>query len=161
MRIIRRLAVVLSAIAMAIPSMSADDGAKVYIHFNNGEKMELDFADRPTISFNSKNALKIQSAAMSMKVKAFSTVDRITFSDQAGIDDIAADGAQINTEKGNKVAFLGFKEGTKVSVIGVDGIVYMSATIDDENRFELSLDRLGKGVYLVAADKEICKLVIH
>ncbi len=161
MRIIRRLAVLLSAIAMAIPLMSADDGSKVYIHFKNGEQMEFDFADRPTISFNSKNALKIQSKAMSMKVKAFSTVDKITFSDHAGINDVAADGEQINPEGGNKVALLGFKEGTKVTVVGVDGAICITATVDNATRFELSLDSLGKGVYVIAADQEICKLVIN
>lgn len=161
MRIIKRLAVILSLIAVTMPSLSADEGVKLHIHFKSGEKMELDFADRPTISFNSRDALKIQSASMSMKVKAFSTVDKITFDDQTGIADAISADKQIKAESSKKVTLSGFKAGTKVNVIGINGVIYLTAKVDNEDRFELSLDELEPGAYVIAADNELCKLMIN
>ena len=157
----KHLAVTLIALAVSIPCMKADDGTKFYVHFTDGKQMELDFVDRPTISFNSQNALKIQSETMSMKVRPFKNVSKITFGNLSGITD-AVDGEKtIKADRGNKVAFLGFTVGTQIMVTSINGIVCRSASIDNENRFEMSLDGLSKGVYIVTADKEICKLVVE
>lgn len=158
MKFMKRFTALLLVIAIAVPCMKAD---KLYIHFTTGEQMELDFADRPTISFNSRNALKIKSETMSMKVKAFNTVAKITFDDQAAVSDAVAADKLINAERGNKVAFLGFKPGTQIMVTAVNGTVCRSAYVDDESRFVLSLDGLSKGVYVITADKEVCKLVVE
>lgn len=154
----KHFAALLLVMAMSIPCLKAE---KLYIHFTTGEQMELDFVDRPTISFNSRNALKIKSETMSMKVKAFNTVTKITFDSQAGVIDAVAADRLIDAERGNKVAFLGFKVGTQIMVSAINGTVCRSASVDDENRFELSLDGLSKGVYVITADKEVCKLVVE
>ena len=98
---------------------------------------------------------------MSMKVRPFKNVSKITFGNLSGITD-AVDGEKtIKADRGNKVAFLGFTVGTQIMVTSINGIVCRSASIDNENRFEMSLDGLSKGVYIVTADKEICKLVVE
>lgn len=158
MKIIRRFAAFLLVMVMSMPSLKAE---KLYIHFTSGEQMELDFADRPTISFNSRNALKIKSETMSIKVKAFNTVTKITFDSQADIIDAVANDKSINPEGSKIVAFLGFKVGTQITVTAINGSVCCSALVDDGIRFELSLDGLSKGVYVITADKEVCKLVIE
>lgn len=123
--------------------------------------MELAFVDRPTITFNSRNGLKIKSKTMGLKTKAFDTVTKITFDDQTGISDAISADKQINPEPCNRVALIGFKPGTQVSVIAVNGSICQNAVVDNEVRFELSLDGLTKGVYIISADHEICKLVIE
>ena len=158
MKIIQHFAAFLLVMVMAIPCLKAE---KLYIHFTTGEQMELDFVDRPTISFNSRNALKIKSDNMSVKVKNFNTVTKITFDSQSGVSDAVTATRLINAERGNKVAFLGFKVGTPIMVAAINGTFCRSASVDDESRFELSLDGLSKGVYVVTADKEVCKLVIE
>lgn len=158
MKIMKRFAAFLLVMAIAVPSIKAD---KLYIHFTTGEQMELDFVDKPTISFNSRNALKIKSETMSMKVKAFNTVTKITFDSQSGVSDVMASDKLISPDRGNQVAFLGFKVGTQITVTAINGTVCRSASIDDESRYELSLDGLPKGVYVITADKEVCKLVVE
>ncbi len=157
MRIFRRFAVILAAVALAVPCVKAE---KLLIHFTDGTRMELDFADRPNITFNSRNGLKIKSNAMSVKTKAFNTVTKITFDDLSGITDAVTADRQIRQEDGCRVALLGFKPGTQVSVTALNGVICRTATVDNETRFELPLSGLAKGVYVVAADREVCKLVI-
>lgn len=157
MRIIRCFAVLLAAVAMAVPAMKAE---KLFIHFTDGTQMELDFADRPVITFNSRNGLKIKSNAMGLKTKAFNLVTKITFGDLSGITDAVTADRQICPEASNRVALIGFKTGTRVTVSAVNGVVCRTATVDNEARFELPLDGLAKGVYVIAADHEVCKLVI-
>lgn len=109
MKIMKCFAALLMVLSISIPVMKADDGTKLYIHLTDGTQMELDFVDRPTITFNVQNALKIQSSTMRLKVKPFKTVSKITFDNSSGISDVVAGDKQINPERGNKVAFLGFK----------------------------------------------------
>lgn len=161
MRIIKRITFLLSLLAMVIPTMKADETTKLYIHFTTGEKMELAFVDTPTITFNTRNALKIKSKTMGLKTKAFNTVTKITFDDLSGVSDAETACQLIKPEIGNSVAFIGFKPGTQVNVVAINGSICQTAEIDNDVRFELSLDDLAKGVYVISADHEICKLVIE
>ena len=157
MTIIRRFAVLLAAAALTVPAMKAE---KLFIHFTDGTQMELDFADRPNITFNSRNGLKIKSNSMGLKTKAFNTVTKITFGDLSGITDAVTGDRLIRPEASNRVALIGFKVGTTVTLTAVNGLVCRTATVTDESRFELPLDGLAKGIYVIAADHEVCKLVI-
>lgn len=162
MKSLKRLATLFAAALLSLPVMWADENPTVIIHFVGGEQMELDFADRPNISFNSKNALKIKSATMSLKVKAFNTVEKITFGGTAGIADSPADaGQRIDIESANNVAFIGFKPGAPIAVISANGTLCREARVDNDARYTLSLDGLAKGVYIITAGNRTCKLTVE
>ena len=161
MRITKCLAALLTALAVSVSCLRADDGTKLFIHYTDGTQLELDFADKPTIKFGVRNLVKISSASMSLIAKPFKNVDKITFSGQSGIDDVISGEKGISAGQDNKVAFIGFKPGTGITVTSVGGIVFRSVSVDSEDRFEISLEGLPKGVYIITADGEVCKLVVE
>ena len=153
----------IAALALA-PAFAAyaDECTNLYLHSKSGEKIGFRFADKPTITFNRANALIIKSDALEVAmVKGFSTVDKITFDDAAGVTDIQADAqATITPSAGNVVLLSGFAEGTIVKVSNLSGQVLATVTTAGEGVTEVSLDTYGKGVYVIAAGEVACKVAI-
>lgn len=162
MRILRRL-LAIAALALA-PAFAAyaEECTNLYLHTKAGEKIGFRFADTPSITFNRANALIIKSDALEVAmVKGFSTVDKITFDDAAGITDIEADAQGVITPgAGNVVTLSGFGEGTAVTVSNLSGQVLRTVSTVADGVTEVSLDAYGKGVYIIAAGDVVCKVAI-
>lgn len=143
-------------------ALRAED-TKLYIHFKDGSQIALNFADRTRITFNKYNALRITSKSLDGTLtKGIGEVHKITFDDAAGLDDITADTkGTIKPSQGNMFSLIGFKAGTPLTVTGLNGVVYISTTIDGPDSVDISLDGYASGYYIIAAGDVACKIAVY
>ncbi len=158
MKVLTRLLAIAALVLAPVAAAYADECTNLYLHTKAGEKIGFRFADKPNITFNRANALIIKSDVTEVMVKGFSTVDKITFDDAAGITDVEADAqGAICPGANNLVTLSGFAEGTNVTVSNLNGQVLQTVSTVADGVTEVSLDAYGKGVYINADDDVVCK----
>lgn len=161
MKMLRRVAAVVTLLVAGVAAVQADDITNLYIHTKTGEKIVLRFVDRPTISFNPANALIIKSATTTTAVKGFALIDKITFDKASGISDAMTDtDGEIRPTGVRTVSLVGFKAGTRVTVCSVNGQVLRSFATEGEDVTDISLEAYGSGVYIISAGETVCKIAI-
>ena len=136
------------ATAGAGPATAAE--VSVCLHLNSGEKVSFPFLHHPVLTFEG-NQLQITYKTSQVSVHDYNTVRKITFDDVSGIRQVADDTGRI-TSQGGLVTLTGFRAGTTVSVVSVNGQVLLSDTMTGAEPYCIDLSQYSRNVYIITAD---------
>jgi hypothetical protein len=129
---------------------SAMASNELVIHLTSGiaQRFVL-ISEQPTITFEGDNiVVKTTTAEVSY---AMEDVNYFNYEDQTmtPIDEVTtADGMKIT---GDHISLSGLPAGSKVTVYGAAGQLYITETVDEDGHANVSLARLARGVYIINA----------
>lgn len=162
MKVVKRLiaGMALCVMASAVSLKAADNS--VCLHLTTGEKLVFAFENKPVMTFGEKNSLVVKDATKSVTTNAFDKLQKITFDLPAGLEDAIADAnGEISRESVDSFTLAGFKEGTVISIVSINGVCLKTFKIENEKPVTVSLAGYGKGVYIISAGTVSCKVAIN
>lgn len=142
-------------------AVSAAESQNICLHLKTGEKVVMKFDSKTSLSFGDNNAMTLRSAGKVVKVCEFDQLQKVSFGDAAGINDVVsdADGKFVYSTP-DDLSLIGFKPGTQVNVVSASGVALLTATIETSEPYIIRLDNYAKGVYIVSAGKLTYKIAI-
>lgn len=148
----------LLAAMLFIPSAAkADDATVLRVNYNNGERVDFAFADKPTATFKT-DSITVASTANTVQAEMSAVKDFkfLTDAEATGISAIRQNGARITA--GN--AYLSnLAEGETVRVYTANGQQVLAAKADGGN-VKLDLNSLGRGVYIISTSTTNTKVLV-
>ncbi len=147
--------IILAAAVMALCAQAVDFNV-VKIHLNDKSTVDLVINDDVKMSFTETH-LQVEGLDSEVSIER-SKISKFTHSlnPELAIDEVKADGAA--DVKGDKIVFHGLPAGTEVSVYNLGGVQVMS--VKAEGDYQLNLNGLGHGVYVVSAQGNSFKVTV-
>ena len=146
----------LAAILMVLCAKAATNFNVVSIHLNDNTHVDLMINDQLKMSFTETH-LTVEGAETEVSFER-SKLAKFTHSYKAdsGIEAVKGDG-QVDV-KGDKIMFYGLPAGTSVDVYNLGGVNVKSVVAEGD--YELNLNGLSSGVYVVRAQGNSFKVTV-
>lgn len=129
----------------------AEESPKYFaIWLNNGQRIDMLLSEKPNVKFE-EGTLKFEASATAVEYKA-SDVKEFTLeaTQSTGIHSMKADGKDCSiSQSDNMLNILGAEPYAKFLLYNAAGVLVSTNTADGTGTLSISLDRLGRGTYIL------------